>query len=102
MRFTALASLLLLAPPFAMRAQGTPDDQIPAGYLLNVTPHSGHNANAAGSGGVLGNKSTASVLGVDSIPNWSSYFYSPGLDSFGTPQYTWQYTMVGNSPFLRS
>ena len=102
MRFTALASLFLLAAPVALRAQGTPDDQLPASYLNNVVPHSSHSGNAAGSGGVLGNKSNASVLGVDSVTNWSSYFYLPGFDSFGGTQYTWQYTMVGNSPFQRN
>jgi len=38
-------------------------------------------------------------LGVDSVANWSSYFYAPGFDSFGGTQFTWGYTMVGHAPF---
>lgn len=38
---------------------------------------------------------------VLALPNWSSYFYIPGADSSGFPQFTWPYTMVGRSPFDR-
>jgi hypothetical protein len=54
-----------------------------------------------GDGGVLGNRANGSLLGIDSIPNFSSFFYFPGFDSFGNLQFTWQYTMVGKSPFKR-
>jgi hypothetical protein len=33
------------------------------------------------------------------FPNWSSYFYYPGVDRHGFPQFTWQYTMVDRAPF---
>ncbi len=102
MRLTALVSVLLLAAPFAAHAQATPSDQLPASFIAHLSPHSGHSSNADGAGGVLGNRSNGSVLGIDSIPNWSSYFYLPGYDSYGNTQFTWQYTMVGNSPFARN
>jgi hypothetical protein len=56
---------------------------------------------AALGGGVLGQRANGNVLGVDSLPNWSSYFYEPGLDTNGFVQFTWPYTMVGRSPFDR-
>jgi hypothetical protein len=99
MRLTALAALLFLALPASGYAQGTPDDQVPLRFIASANPHALHSTTANAGGGVLGNRSNSSVLGVDSIPNWSSYFYFPGLDSFGNTQFTWQYTMVGHSPF---
>ena len=48
---------------------------------------------------VLGGRSNGCIIGIDSVVNWSSYFYEPGLDGNGFPQFTWQYTMVGNAPF---
>ena len=57
-----------------------------------------HASDAAG-GGHLGHRSTGGLLGIDSIPNWSSYFYFPGVDQFGNPQFSWTYTMAGHSPF---
>jgi hypothetical protein len=74
------------------------DDQLPASYTLTTNPHTAHASSAAG-GGVLGRHSNASLLGVDSVVNWSSYFYLPGFDSFGGTQFTWDYTMVGQAPF---
>jgi hypothetical protein len=44
-------------------------------------------------------RSNGSLLGIDSVVNWSSYFYLFGLDSNGFPQFTWQHTMVGRAPF---
>src|SRR5579871_2557591 len=86
-----------------VRAQSTAleSDQLPNTYV----PHNqtitldGHNSSAAG--GKLSRHSNAGVLGVDSLTNWSSYFYLPGADSNGFTQFTWQYTMIGNSPFAR-
>jgi hypothetical protein len=74
-------------------------DQVPISFTLGTNPHTFHSNTAAGSGGVLGGRSNGSVLGIDSLPNWSSYFYFPGVDSNGFPQFTWQYTMVGHAPF---
>jgi hypothetical protein len=74
-------------------------DQVPISFTLSTNPHTFHSNTAAGSGGVLGGRSNGSVLGIDSLPNWSSYFYYPGVDSNGFPQFTWQYTMVGHAPF---
>jgi hypothetical protein len=53
----------------------------------------------ADGGGVLGRRTNGNVLGVDSLQNFSSYFYFPGvIDQFGDPQFTWPYTMVGRAP----
>lgn len=102
MRFKLLAPLLLLALPSLGSAQSAPDDQLPMSFVAHMNPHSIHSTTANAGGGVLGNHSNGSVLGVDSIPNWSSSFYFPGVDSFGNAQYTWQYTMVGHSPLAKN
>jgi hypothetical protein len=74
------------------------------GDLLRMKAATGHVGSADAAGGVLGSRSSGSLLGIDSIPNFSSYFYEPGAvpAPFGDfAQYTWQYTMVGKSPFRR-
>jgi hypothetical protein len=101
MRFSALA-LLIFALPACGYAQSTLDDQVPASFIYNSKLHTLHTNTANAGGGTIGNRSNGSVLGVDSIPNFSSYFYFPGFDSFGNTQFTWQYTMVGHSPFAKS
>lgn len=79
-------------------------DQVDASFLAKAKPGTLHISNAAG-GGILGTRSSGSILGIDSLVNWSSYFYLPGFLSdqfFGLPvgpQFTWQYTMVGHAPF---
>lgn len=102
MRFAALTTALILALPLSGLAQGTPDDQIPAGSISNAHHFTATSRTANLGGGALGNRSNGSVLGLDTIPNWSSYFYDPGFDSFGNLQFTWQYTMVGHSPLQSS
>ena len=77
------------------------DDQLPLTFTLGTNPHTLRGNSISAGGGVLGHRSNGSVLGVDSLPNWSSYFYDPGVDSSGFPQFTWQYTMVGRSPFTK-
>jgi hypothetical protein len=98
MRFAALAAILCVALPASVSGQA-PSDQVPISFVANMNPHTLHTKLAADGGGVLGVRSNASVLGIDSVVNWSSYFYLPGVDSFGNLQFTWQYTMVGNAPF---
>ena len=103
MRIKSLVSLICLALPVAAVAQGPQDDQVPLSYIQNQTPHTGK-PGAAGSSGVLGHSSSGGVLGIDTVANWSSYFYLPGLvpTAFGAfPQWTWQYGMVGHSPFTK-
>lgn len=100
MRVAALAGFLCLALPGFVQAQGLDDDQVPATFTLSTNPHTLRSGSIAAGGGVLGNRSNASLLGIDSVVNWSSYFYFPGvIDQFGSPQFTWQYTMVGRTPF---
>jgi hypothetical protein len=104
MRTAALAAIFLIAVPASLRGQapGTVDDDVvPLSFMLKATPHTAHAGSIADGGGVLGNRSNGSLLGIDSLPNWSSYFYQPGVDGSGFPQFTWQYTMVGNSPFAK-
>ena len=75
--------------------------RFPLNYVANANAHTSRAPVAAAGGGVLGHRANGNVLGVDSLPNWSSYFYEPGFDSNGFTQFTWPYTMVGRSPFDR-
>jgi hypothetical protein len=102
MRVAVLAALLFGAVPasvYAQASKGMADDQVPISFARTLTPHTFHAKSTADGGGVLGNRSNGSLLGIDSLSNWSSYFYYPGVDSNGFPQFTWQYTMAGNAPF---
>jgi hypothetical protein len=102
MRLAVLAAIFLIAVPAYVYGQAPgsiDDDRVPISFTLNKNPHTLRARFAADGGGVLGNRSNGSVLGIDSLPNWSSYFYYPGVDSTGSPQFTWQYTMVGHAPF---
>ena len=102
MRLAVLAAVFLIAVPASVYGQAPgsiDDDQVPISFTLNKNPHTLHTKFAADGGGVLGNRSNGSLLGIDSLSNWSSYFYYPGVDGNGFPQFTWQYTMVGHSPF---
>ena len=103
MRSAILAVFLIATLPALALAQGTSglaSDQLPANFTLGTHPHTLQaGMPAAGGGGVIGRRSSGSLLGIDSVANWSSYFYYPGVDGNGFPQFTWEYTMVGNSPF---
>lgn len=94
--FTPLVvSALVLAAP------ALDDDQLPDGTTLAVLHGSGP---SEGAGGVLGRSTNGSALGIDSVVNFSSYFYLPGwwTDPYGSvsfSQFTWPYTMVGRPPF---
>jgi hypothetical protein len=102
MRIALITALALALAPAVLNAQtpaGMADDQLDSSFLNTTNPHTARFNEAAAGGGVLGNRSNGSLLGIDSIPNWSSYFYYPGVDSNGFPVFTWQYTMVGHAPF---
>lgn len=97
MKLMAVAALLVASMPAAVIGQ-TPDDQVPADYVKSLSPHT-VNSRSEADGGVLGGRTSGNVLGVDTVANWSSYFYIPGADFFGGLQFTWPYTMVGHAPF---
>jgi hypothetical protein len=98
MRVSILAPLFLAVAPAFVCAQ-TPDDQLPANFTLSANPRTLHVGFPATGGGVLGKRSSGGLLGIDSLTNWSSYFYLFGFDPNGNGQFNWQYTMVGNAPF---
>lgn len=98
LRAVITAMLLAVVPVSALAQRALESDQLPANYTLSSRPQLTSSLAAAG-GGVLGRKSNGALLGIDSLPNWSSYFYDPGFDSNGFTQFTWPYTMVGRSPF---
>src|SRR5256885_11845690 len=79
MRLAALAALLSSAVPASVYGQAMEPDQVPVGFTLTTKPHT-YNAKSTADGGVLGSRSNGSLLGIDSVVNWSSYFYLFGLD----------------------
>jgi hypothetical protein len=97
MKVTLSVVLLFLLVPAIALCQ-TDDDQLPASSINSTSLLKAHGP-SIGAGGVLGGKSNGSVLGIDSLTNFSSYFYDP---DFNTGQFTWQYTMIGRSPFKSS
>src|SRR5260370_35171159 len=97
MRLVAIAALLFASIPVTVMGHAT-DDQLPASFIKNMKPTTVHGP-SIGDGGVLGGRSRGNTLGIDSVANWSSYFYIAGANSFGGIQFTWPYTMVGHAPF---
>jgi hypothetical protein len=84
----------------AQSALALEPDQVDESSTLQLLPH-GARMSSQGAGGVLGNHFNGAVLGIDTLPNFSSYFYYPGIvpTAYGDyPQYTWQYSMIGRSP----
>jgi hypothetical protein len=101
-RFPPISASLVLSTFLAASSATAQTPTLEAGRLPDDTmltvAHRGH-GNSSTDGGVLGRRSSGGVLGIDSIVNWSSYFYEAGLDTNGFPQFAWQYTMVGQAPF---
>jgi hypothetical protein len=86
--FFAICFAMLAAGAYGQSSSTMADDQVNAGYLQSVKPYTLAAGSNADGGGVLGRHSSGAVLGVDSVANWSSYFYEPGFDSFGGTQFT--------------
>jgi hypothetical protein len=93
---TSMVAALLLAGSVA----DSFDDQLPPDFAMSVQPRRGRVGSASGSG-TLGTRTRGGLLGVDSLSNWQGSFYNPGISGlpYPFPQYTWQYYMVGNSPY---
>ena len=94
-----IVALVLSTAAHAQETGAMEDDQVSLSFVQTLKPKLDSASNAAGGGGVLGRRSNGGVLGVDSLANFSSYFYRHGQDGNGYDQYTWPYTMVGNPPF---
>jgi hypothetical protein len=85
------------------QAPSLEDDQLPLTFSAQV--RHAQEISSDGLGGVLGRQANGSLLGIDTIVNFSSYFYRPGVvpTAIGDfAQYTWPYTMVGRAPFGRN
>jgi hypothetical protein len=92
--------LVVSSSAFAQSAVQTASDQLPASFLDTVKPHL-HFTNGDG-GGVLSKQSVNGTLGVDSVGNWSSFFYEAVQGVYLVPgyfQFAFPYTMVGGAPF---
>ena len=74
--------LLFLLVPALPSSKTTDDDLLPSTFLNNVNLMHASGASIAPGGGVLGSRSNGSVLGIDSLTNFSSYFYDPGFRFF--------------------
>lgn len=101
MRVALLAALVVstVSVPSLSSAQSAPD-QLDPKALLNVTPMSHHSRlEGIGASNIIGTRSTSNVLGVDTIPTFTSFFYRGDTASYF--QFTWPYTMVGHTPFVQ-
>jgi hypothetical protein len=84
-----------------LAASTGPDaDQLDPAFVRSIRArHGGPSAD----GGALGSRSGPGVLGIDSLQNWSGSFYAPGMspviNTLSSPQFNWQYNMVGRSPY---
>jgi hypothetical protein len=99
---TVLGVIGISAALMASPVRALEPDQLPPNSTLGMNAGTAHVGDADGAGSVLGNVATGSVLGVDTIPTFGSYFYAPGFNANGDHQYTWQYRMVGRAPFKGS
>jgi hypothetical protein len=100
MRSVCVAVLVCLVACIPAVAQ-TPSDQVPLGYVTNLKAQTLRPGNGDG-GGVLGRQSQNGTIGVDTVANWTSYFYESepgGATVPGYFQYAFPYTMVGQAPF---
>ena len=94
---TALAAALS-APLVAMAAPtATQPDEVDDSFMNSMVPHTTHGASRSDGLGT-GGRFSSNALGVDSLANFSGYFYEPGIASYGGIQFTWPYTMVGSVP----
>jgi hypothetical protein len=101
LRDTAVPLVMAVGMLFANQASALEPDELDPNSTLTMSPQTMHMTSETAGGGVLGNHYSGSVLGIDTLANFSSYFYFPGSvpGNFGDfPQYTWQYSMVGRSP----
>jgi len=101
LRATAVPLVMAVGMLFANQASALEPDQLDANYTLTMHPRTMHMAGETAGGGVLGSHYGGAVLGVDTLPNFSGYFYNPGAvpGFYGDyPQFTWQYSMIGRSP----
>jgi hypothetical protein len=91
MRLAAIVPMLIFALPVCGFGQGTSSnsDQLSVDYIRSANPHMLHSSTANAGGGYLGKRSNGNALGIDSVPNWSSYFYEAAADG---SQYTWPYS----------
>lgn len=90
----AVFSASLLAASAAVAVES---DEVPASFVATKKPHTTRGASRSDGGGTNGRYSN-NTLGVDSIPNFTGYFYEPGVTGQGYVQFTWPYTMVGKAP----
>jgi hypothetical protein len=101
LRDSAVPLVMAIGMLSALPASALEPDELDANATLTMHPRTMHMAGETAGGGVLGSHYAGAVLGVDTLPNFSGYFYDPGAvpGSFGDfPQFTWQYSMVGRSP----
>jgi hypothetical protein len=91
----AVFSASLLAASAALAVES---DEVPASFMANVKPHTTRGASRSdGTGTGTGSRFSNNTLGVDSVQNFSGYFYEPGA-TLNFVQFTWPYTMVGRAP----
>ena len=92
----SLAALSLAPLTLAQTTGNTHEARLPLNFLKNKPIHFG--LGTTGKRQHTAGLASSTAPGIDSLPTWSDRFEAPGFDALGNPQYSWPYTMVGDSP----
>jgi len=110
---TGLSAFLAVVSLSAANAAGVDPSRIKPISILQTAKHANAHSSSAlvksgtnkayaiaydGSGRNQSSTVSVGLPGIDTLPNWSDQFTSPGYDSNGNAQSVWPYTMLGLPP----
>jgi hypothetical protein len=94
----ALLAALAMAVAGPSWAQTAAPDQITAAFTKNVDPQfTSINRATTGLNGTQ-QATLPGIPGIDSVPNFSGVYSTPGFTSSGAPNSTWLFNTLGNTP----
>jgi hypothetical protein len=95
LRMSLIVSVVVLAGATGMRGQDP--DQITAADVAGKRLKFTH-MNLAATGKKGAAQTLPGIAGIDSVPNFSGTYSTPGFDPNGNPQSTWFFNTLGNPP----
>jgi hypothetical protein len=90
--------LCLIVPATAMNSRAQDVDQITAADVAGKSLKFTHVKLPSKGKGVTAQASLPGIPGIDSVPNFSGQFSTPGFDPNGNPQSNWLFNTLGNPP----
>ena len=96
LRVSLIASLFMLAVAGSIRAQDP--DQITPDDFAGIGAKNMHLSLPAGGQNGAALASLPGIPGIDSVPNFSGQYSTPGFDPTGKPQSNWLFNTLGNAP----